>query len=138
MENKKIIFFDGVCNLCNSAVNFVIKHDGANQFKFASLQSKAAESMLSRFPLPLDKKLEVNAMGTIVLWSGKRYYTKSSAALTIAKDLSGAYPLLYAFMIIPKFLRDAVYDYISRNRYNWFGKREECMVPTAELRAKFL
>lgn len=127
-DNSKIILFDGVCNLCNGAVNFVIKRDKKNVFKFATLQSEHAEE----FGFDLTK------MDSIILIDGDKNYSKSSAALHIARHLSGAYPLLYAFMILPKFIRDWVYDYIAKNRYKWFGKKESCMIPTPELQDKFL
>ena len=127
-DNSKIILFDGVCNLCNGAVNFVIKRDKKNVFKFATLQSDHAEE----FGFDLTK------MDSIILIDGDKNYSKSSAALHIARHLSGAYPLLYAFMILPKFIRDWVYDYIAKNRYKWFGKKESCMIPTPELQDKFL
>ena len=127
-ENHKIILFDGVCNLCNSAINFVIKRDKKNVFKFATLQSEYAKNL----------GLDPSKMDSIVLIDGGNRYSKSSAALHIAKYLSSGYPLLYAFMVLPKFLRDWVYDYIAKNRYKWFGKKESCMIPTPELQEKFL
>jgi len=127
-ENHKIILFDGVCNLCNSAINFVIKRDKKNVFKFATLQSEYAKNL----------GLDPSKMDSIVLIDGGNRYSKSSAALHIAKHLSSGYPLLYAFMVLPKFLRDWVYDYIAKNRYKWFGKKESCMIPTPELQEKFL
>lgn len=126
--NQKIILFDGVCNLCNDAVNFVIKRDKKNLFKFATLQSEHAQ----------DFGMDPTKMDSIILVDGEKQYSKSSAALHIAKHLSGGYPLLYAFMILPRFIRDWVYDYIAKNRYKWFGKKESCMIPTPELQEKFL
>lgn len=127
-ENHKIILFDGVCNLCNSAINFVIKRDKKNVFKFATLQSEYAEKL----------GLDASKMDSIVLIDGENQYSKSSAALHIARQLSSGYPLLYAFIVLPKFFRDWVYDYIAKNRYKWFGKKERCMIPTPELQEKFL
>ncbi|WP_347374714.1 thiol-disulfide oxidoreductase DCC family protein [Aequorivita sp. Q41] len=128
----KIILFDGVCNLCNSSVNFVIKHDPKNHFKFAALQSEIGQALLSKFNLDSTK------VASIILIDGDKIYQKSSAVLTIAKNLSGAYPLLFGFMIIPKFIRNAAYEYIAKNRYKWYGKKESCMLPSPELKSKFL
>ncbi|RXG13399.1 putative DCC family thiol-disulfide oxidoreductase YuxK [Leeuwenhoekiella aestuarii] len=131
METK-IILFDGVCNLCNGAINFIIKHDPSAQFKFASLQGETGQRLL--------KNHQINSAETdsIVLIDGDRVSVKSSAALRIAKYLNKGYPLLFGFMIVPKFIRNAVYDYIARNRYQWFGKKESCMIPTPELKSRFL
>jgi predicted DCC family thiol-disulfide oxidoreductase YuxK len=127
-KDNKIILFDGVCNLCNDAVNFVIKRDKKNIFKFATLQSKDAQAFGFN---------PVN-MNSIILIDGDKQYSKSTAALHIAKHLSGGFPLLYAFIILPRFIRDWIYDYIAKNRYKWFGKKESCMIPTPELQKKFL
>ncbi len=128
----KVILFDGVCNLCNSSVNFVIRHDKKGVFKFAPLQSDFGEQAL--------KKYGINTKDTdsIILIDNNKYYIKSSAALHIAKHLSGAYPLLFCFMIVPKFIRNWVYDYVAKNRYKWYGKKESCMIPRPELKKKFI
>lgn len=131
-KKDKIILFDGVCNLCNGAVTFIIKRDKNNLFKFATLQRDIAEELL------IDKLSDKELLDSIVLIENGKQYTKSSAALRIAKNLSGAYPLLYIFMVIPKFLRDWVYSIIAKNRYKWFGKKDACMIPTPELKKKFL
>ena len=131
-RKHKIILFDGVCNLCNGAINFVIKRDKGNIFKFAALQSEIGQTLLSKF------KIDTSKVDSIILIDGEKCYVKSSAALRISKHLSSGYPLLYGFLILPKFIRDAVYDYIARNRYKWFGKKESCMIPTPELKEKFL
>ncbi|WP_457611580.1 thiol-disulfide oxidoreductase DCC family protein [Lutibacter sp.] len=131
-NNKLIILFDGVCNLCNSSVNFIIKHDTKEQFLFASLQSDAAKEILLQFST---KKL---ALDSIILIQDSNIYEKSSAALQISKHLNGGYKLLYGFIIIPQFIRDWVYDIIAENRYKWFGKKEKCMIPTSEIRNRFL
>jgi predicted DCC family thiol-disulfide oxidoreductase YuxK len=132
MEERKIILFDGVCNLCNRAVQFVLKHDHKNQFAFGSLQGKAGQSFL------LSHHLSTPELHSFFLVEGERVYSRSSAALRVARHLGGAWALLWVFMVVPKFIRDAVYDWIARNRYRWFGKREECMIPTPALRGKFL
>ncbi|MDP2687091.1 MAG: thiol-disulfide oxidoreductase DCC family protein [Aequorivita sp.] len=131
-ENQKIILFDGVCNLCNGAVTYIIKHDKKNMFKFAALQSEIGAHLTAKFNIDTEK------VDSIIVIDGDEYYQKSSAALHIAKHLSGAYPLLFGFMVVPRFIRDSVYDYVARNRYKWFGKKESCMIPTAELKSKFL
>ncbi|MDO9593963.1 MAG: DCC1-like thiol-disulfide oxidoreductase family protein [Lutibacter sp.] len=131
-ENKSIIFFDGVCNLCNASVNFVIKHDKKEQFLFASFQSDAAKEILLHFNL---KNLDAN---TVILVEGQKVYDKSTAALKIAKRLDGGYKAFYAFIIVPKIFRDWVYDIIAKNRYRWFGKRESCLIPSVKLRNRFL
>lgn len=132
LENRKIILFDGVCNLCNGAVTYVIKRDKKNVFKFAALQSEIGLELTSKF------NIETSKVDSIILVVGDKHYEKSSAALYITKNLSGGYPLLFGLMIVPKFIRNAVYDYIARNRYKWFGKTESCMIPTTELKSKFL
>lgn len=131
-KTHKVILFDGVCNLCNGAINFVIKKDKGDVFKFAPLQSEIGKTLLSKF------QVDTSKVDSIILVDGANFYVKSSAALRIAKDLSGAYPLLYGFLILPKFIRDSVYNYIAKNRYKWFGKKESCMIPTPELEEKFL
>ncbi|MGY8932839.1 MAG: thiol-disulfide oxidoreductase DCC family protein [Flavobacteriales bacterium] len=131
-ESKhKVILFDGVCNLCNSFVNFVIRNDKKEVFKFAPIQSDFGEIAL--------KKHRINSKDTdsIILVDDDNYYIKSSAALYIAKNLSGAYPLLFCFMLVPKFMRNWVYDFVAKNRYKWYGKKESCMIPTPELIDKF-
>lgn len=131
-KDKSIILFDGVCNLCNSSVQFIIKHDKSNHFLFTSLQSDAGQQIL------LQNNLENLNFKTILLLENGKIYDKSTAILRINKKLNGLYPMLYGFIIIPKFIRDAIYNFISKNRYKWFGKQESCMIPTRELKAKFL
>ncbi|HEV3200166.1 MAG TPA: thiol-disulfide oxidoreductase DCC family protein [Bryobacteraceae bacterium] len=127
-----VVLFDGVCNLCNRSVQFIIAHDPSARFRFAPLDSAAARSLIDeaapRGPLP----------DSIVLMERRRTYTRSAAALRIARRLRFPWPLLYAFIVVPRPLRDIVYDFIARHRYRWFGKRDTCMVPTPELRARFL
>lgn len=132
IDNNKIILFDGVCNLCNGFVVYIIKRDKNDIFRFAALQSEAGEELLKKFNID-----RVNT-DSIILVENEKYYERSSAALHIAKNLSGAFPLLYGFIIIPRFIRDTIYDWIARNRYKWFGKKESCMIPTKELQSKFL
>ncbi len=127
-----IVLFDGVCNLCNGFVNFVIDRDPAGYFKFGALQSEAARPYLERFGLRPDY------MDSIVLIENGRLYRDSTAALRILRRLKGLWPLLYALIVVPRPLRDAVYRWIARHRYRWFGRREQCRVPTPDLLARFL
>ena len=127
-----IILFDGVCNLCNGAVNFVIKRDPGNVFKFTPLQEKQGVLLLKKHAI------DAQELDSIVLVENKKVYTKSSAALRIARKLSGLWPLFFVLLIIPRFIRDGVYDFIAKNRYKWFGKKKQCMIPTPGLREKFL
>lgn len=127
-----VLLFDGVCNLCNSSVNFIIDHDPKGHFKFAALQSDFGQQKLKELGYDQEE------FDSLVLLSGEHVYKKSAAALRIAKKLSGLYPLLYVFIIIPPFIRHAVYDIIAKNRYKWWGKRDSCRMPTPELRARFV
>lgn len=132
-EGKKIILFDGVCNLCNSAINFIIKRDKKDTFRYASLQSEIGRKLIA------ERKIDTSKLDSILLIDPKvAYYYKSTAALQIAKQLSGLYPLLSVFLIFPTFFRDWIYDIIAKNRYKWFGKKESCMIPTPELKALFI
>ena len=132
MGKKPIILFDGVCNLCNTAVQTVIKNDPKGKFLFASLQSEEGQKLSQQFQLPF------NDFNSFVLIQDERVYTRSTGALKVAKQLSGGWKFLYVFIIVPPFIRDAVYNWVSRNRYKWFGKQDECMLPTPELKARFL
>jgi predicted DCC family thiol-disulfide oxidoreductase YuxK len=130
--DKKIVLFDGVCNLCSNSVQFILKRDKKNQFLFGSLQGTAGQEYLKKFNLPAD------AFNSFMLVEGDTLYSRSSGALRMLKHLGGGWSLLYAFIIVPKFIRDAVYNFIAKNRYKWFGKKEECWIPTPDLKAKFL
>lgn len=133
VQTEHIILFDGVCNLCNGSVQFVIRNDNKmRQFKFASLQSAKGQELLA------DGGFDQHKSDSFVLISGGNYYTQSTAALRVMKLLGGRFSLLYGFIIVPKFIRDAVYNLIARNRYALFGRRDECMIPTAELKSRFL
>jgi len=130
--NKKIILFDGVCNLCESSVQFIIKHDKKDVFRFVSLQSNLGQQILEHLGI------ESSSIDSIVLYEpGIAYYYKAEAALLIAKELKGWYFILSYFLIFGKSL-NFIYDYIAKNRYKWFGKKESCMIPTEALKAKFL
>lgn len=128
---KKIIFFDGVCNLCNGFVQFVINRDPQNALLFASLQSQAGTDMMEHFHLSKD-------ITTVIFIENGVLYKKSTAALQIVKHLNGIWPLAFVFIVIPTFIRNIVYDFVARNRYRWFGKKDECMLPTPELKSRFL
>ncbi|TGN26032.1 thiol-disulfide oxidoreductase DCC family protein [Empedobacter tilapiae] len=132
MKTRKIILFDGICNLCNQSVQFVIEHDDKNQFQFASLQSDFGQNFLK------ENNLDATQFDSVVFIEDDKFYTKSSAALKISKYLDGITSWLTIFMIVPKPLRDVVYSFIAKNRYRWFGKQESCWLPTPELKAKFL
>ena len=132
MADKKIILFDGVCNLCNNSVTFVIKRDKKDKFRFAALQEEAGLKLIEKYHIDTSKT------DSIILIENNRAYIKSTAALRVARHLGGLYPLSYAFMIIPNFIRNWVYDYVAKNRYKWYGKKDSCMIPTPELKAKFL
>ncbi|HKL36787.1 MAG TPA: thiol-disulfide oxidoreductase DCC family protein [Salegentibacter sp.] len=132
-KDKKIILFDGVCNLCNTAVTFIIKHDKKDTFRFASLQSDFGKELVA------ERGMDPEALDSIILIDpGVAYYQKSTAALEISRELSGGYSLLKNFLFIPEGLRDGIYNFVANNRYKWYGKKESCMIPTPELKSKFL
>lgn len=128
---QSVIFFDGLCNLCNGAVQFTIERDKKNVFHFASLQSDYAKEKIAPFGIT------ANNLDSFILFENGKIYQRSTAALKVAKKLNGLWPLLYGFIIVPTFIRDAVYNYVAKNRYKWFGKKESCWVPTPELKSKF-
>jgi predicted DCC family thiol-disulfide oxidoreductase YuxK len=137
MENlphdKKIILFDGVCNLCDSVVQFIIKRDPDDVFRFVALQSEVGQQIIKHIGIDTAKT------DSIILYQpGHAYYYKAEAALEIAKEIGGIYSLLTVFTYLPKSISNAVYDYVARNRYKWYGKKAECMMPTPEMKAKFL
>ncbi|SHI48237.1 Predicted thiol-disulfide oxidoreductase YuxK, DCC family [Mesonia phycicola] len=132
-QNKKIILFDGVCNLCNNAVNKIIDHDKNDVFRFASLQSSLGIQLAEERGIDTT---EVDSM--ILIDPGNAYYLKSTAALQIAKHLSGIYKLASYFLFIPEGFRNMIYDFIAKNRYKWFGKEDNCRIPTPELKEKFI
>lgn len=126
------MLFDGVCNLCSGSVQFILKRDKKNQFLFGSLQGDYGQEMLRKYQLP------ANEFNSFMLIEGEKLYTKSSGALRMLKHLGGAWALLYVLIIVPKFIRDAVYNLVARNRYRWFGKKNECWLPRPEWKARFL
>ncbi|WKL43976.1 thiol-disulfide oxidoreductase DCC family protein [Flavobacterium sp. ZE23DGlu08] len=132
-KNKKIILFDGVCNLCDSAVQRIIKHDSKDVFRFVALQSDLGQKIIKHLGIDTQKT------DSIILYQpGFAYYYKSEAALEIAKDLGGVFYFGTLFSILPTSLNNHIYDYIAKNRYKWYGKKETCLIPTKELQAKFL
>lgn len=132
-QEKKIILFDGVCNLCNRSIQFVIKRDTNDEFRFATLQSEIGQRLLQ------ERNIDGSKIDSIILIDpGVAYYTKSTAALKIGQSFGGIWKILNVFNLIPSSLRDIVYDWVARNRYNWYGKKDACMIPTPALRAKFL
>ena len=132
-ENKKVILFDGVCNLCNGTVNKVIDYDKKNTFLFAALQSETGQVIVKKLGI------NTNEVDSIILYENNMaYYVKSTAAIKIMNDLGGVWNLTKIFWIFPEGFRNWVYDIIARNRYRWFGKEESCRIPTPELKAKFL
>lgn len=133
-KNKKIILFDGVCNLCNGAVLFIIKRDRNDKFRFATLQGSLGKKLTD------ERNIDTAKVDSIILIDpGVAYYARSTAALEIAKEFGGLWILLRPLeYILPEKLRDGIYNFIARNRYKWFGKKDQCMIPTPELRAKFL
>ena len=132
LKDGQIILFDGICNLCNGFVTFVIRRDKRNVFRFGSLQSEVAQKLLKRFGS------ENYDLTSIVLLDGQNIATESDAVLQIARELGGVWRLLYALIIVPKIVRDSVYRIVARYRYRIFGKRDSCMIPTPELMDKFI
>lgn len=132
-KGKKIILFDGVCNLCDSAVQYVIKHDSKDVFRFTALESELGQKIIKH--IGIDQK---NIDSIILYEPGVAYYYKSSAAIEIVKEFGGLFHIGTVFKIIPAVLRNLVYDYVARNRYKWYGKKESCMIPTPDLKSKFI
>lgn len=132
MNDSPVILFDGVCNLCNGAVTFIIRRDPTERFMFAPLQSEAGQRLLLEARIPSDSN------DTILLIEQGQAYTQSTAALRIAKRLHRPWPLLYMFIIVPRPLRNHIYKWIARHRYTWFGRTDSCMLPTPELKRRFI
>jgi len=131
-SSPPILFFDGFCNLCNAAVQAVIKIDSKGQIRFANLQSEAAQSLLK------PHTLSTTDLDSVLLLASGKIFIKSDAILQVCSELGGYYNLVNTLRIVPKFMRDSLYDWVARNRYGWFGKRETCLVPTEELKNRFL
>lgn len=128
---KRVILFDGECNFCDHSVQFIIKRDPQAVFHFASLQSEAGQELLKGFDVPEE-------LDSFVLVEGNRFYAKSSAALRVCKQLTGFWKLFYGLLIVPRPLRDFVYNIVAKNRYKWFGKKDSCMLPSPDVRKRFL
>ena len=131
-SDKIVVLFDGVCNLCNGAVQFIIKRDRSSKFLFASLQSDFGQSQLLKF------RLDPSKLHSIIVLEDGKLYERSEAALKIASRLAQPWPLFATFRILPRFFRDWVYDLVAMNRYRMFGKKESCMIPTPETKARFV
>lgn len=132
MTQKPVILFDGICNLCEASVLFIIRRDPAGRFLFASLQSGMAQTLLKPFDL------EAGALQSFLLIKDGRLFEKSDAAVEITRDLHGLWKLGVYFKFLPRFIRDRIYDWIAGNRYLWFGRKTVCMVPTEDIRSRFL
>ena len=132
MTQQPIILFDGICNFCNNSVIFILKRNIKTPIYFTALQSEVGQRLLTEYELP------VNEMESIVFIEQGKAYMQSTAALRICRYLRGLWPLCYGFIIVPKFIRDGIYNWIAKNRYKWFGIRKECMIPTPEMKTRFL
>ena len=130
--NKPVILFDGVCNLCNASVRFIIRRDRKNNFRFASLQSDFARQLFQQL------QFDASGIDSVVLYENGKLYVRSTAALKIARSLSGLWFLLYGLIVVPPFIRDAVYDFIAHNRYKWFGKKDFCAMPEPGMKERFI
>jgi predicted DCC family thiol-disulfide oxidoreductase YuxK len=130
-EPERIVLFDGVCSVCDRSVHFIVDHDSRRRFQFAAQQSPAGQALLARYGIP--ERLE-----TMVLIEDGVAYTDSTAVLRVARQLDGAWPLLFALRWVPRGLRDLAYGFFVAHRYQWFGQLESCRVPTPELRSRFL
>jgi predicted DCC family thiol-disulfide oxidoreductase YuxK len=130
-EHMDIILFDGVCNFCNSSVQFIIQRDPKGIYKFASIQSDVGQKLVKEYKVPTE-------MDSFIYLEDNKVYFKSTAALKVCRNLKGLWKLAYIFIMVPRPLRDKVYEYIARNRYKWFGKRDTCMIPSPEQRKRFL
>jgi predicted DCC family thiol-disulfide oxidoreductase YuxK len=131
VSSDSLLLFDGVCNLCNRVVDFVILRDKDKKIRFAALQSKPGKELADKF------KISLRNNDTVVYISGGKAFVRSSAVLHIMKDIGGGWKILYGFIIIPSFVRDFFYDLIAKRRYLFFGKRDNCMVPSEETRERF-
>lgn len=131
-RDKPILLFDGVCNLCNGLVQFIIQRDPEGRFRFTALQSEAGQQLLR------EAGLDPTSLNTVVMYDGGQFYTHSNVPLQIAWQLGGLWRIFYIFKAIPKWPRDRIYDWIASNRYKWFGKKESCMIPTPDLKQRFL
>jgi len=132
MNTQSIILFDGVCNFCNAAVNFTIKRNAKANILFTPMQSAAGQKLLEQHQLPADD------MKSFIFIENNTVYKQSTGALKVSRHLKGWWPLCYGFIIVHTFIRDGIYNWVAKNRYKWFGKKESCMIPTPEVKARFL
>jgi hypothetical protein len=132
LKDKGLVMFDGVCNFCNSSINFIIRNDKTDHFRFLTLQSERGQKIIKQY------NLDPENLQTVILLENGRIYTRSTAALRIARKLKGGWKIFYGFIIVPAVLRDFFYNIVAKNRYKWWGKKESCMIPTPEVRKKFL
>lgn len=132
MNNQPIILFDGVCNFCNSAVNFTIKRNSKSTIMFAAMQSDAGQVLLKKYNLSLTD------LQSFIFIEHGIVYKQSTGALKVCRHLRGLWPLCYHLIIVPKLIRDGIYNWVAKNRYKWFGIRKVCMIPTAEIKSRFL
>jgi len=132
MHSHPIILFDGICNFCNAMVNFIISQDKKNVFLFAALQSVPGKQLLEQC------KIDWKTDDSFVVIENGKAYKKSNAALVLYNNLPWYWKWSQIFWIVPRFIRDAVYDLVARNRHKWFGKKDQCMIPTPQIKAKFL
>ncbi|MBT3189012.1 MAG: thiol-disulfide oxidoreductase DCC family protein [Anaerolineae bacterium] len=132
MKNRYIVIFDGICNFCNGSVNFIIKRDPKGVFSFAPMQSEIAQELMQKH------KIEKEELDTFLLFKNGSVYDRSDAALEITRNLTGFWHLFQIFKILPKAIRDGLYNLFARNRYALFGKRDSCMIPTPEIRKRFI
>lgn len=131
-DQHPIVLFDGVCNLCNTTVQFIIRHDRQHLFRFAALQSEAGLYFLKKYNLPTQN------FESFVLVYQQKHYTQSNAALNLLYHLGSIWRIGYGLILVPPFLRNSIYNFIAQNRYRWFGRQETCLMPTPELKARFL
>jgi predicted DCC family thiol-disulfide oxidoreductase YuxK len=131
-SNKQIVYFDGVCNLCEGTVQFLLKRNKKKNLLFASLQSQSGQEMLAHFGLPQ------NNFNSFVFVENGKLHLRSTGALRVTRYLRNGWPLLYGFIIVPPFIRNGVYNWVAKNRYKWYGEKNECWVPTPELKQRFL
>jgi predicted DCC family thiol-disulfide oxidoreductase YuxK len=132
MNKSDVILFDGICNFCNSTINFIIQRDKNKLIRFAPLQSEAGRQLLAAF------NLSTTEFHSFIYIENGKVFTESTAALRVCKKLTALWPLLYGFIIVPKFIRNGIYKWIAKNRYKWFGQKDQCMIPSPEIRNRFL
>jgi predicted DCC family thiol-disulfide oxidoreductase YuxK len=132
LKNKTILLFDGYCNLCHSSVQFVLKHEKKPEIYFTSLQSNVGLEILEFY------KIDPSKTDSLVLIEKNKAYIKSSAALRVSRHLKGLYSMGFTFLVIPSFIRNWVYDFIAKNRYKWYGKKDSCIIPDENLAKRFL